>query len=367
MPSTTLLLNGFSIIGDPHTNTAARGGGTLLIHNGDAVFEGDDIIAFEVSNVDANGILTDASVVTGIVVYDNASDYYNEIAKYTYDYTGSGAGAEIEDDRDGMGDTYLEFDASDLTSTDSGAPVLDQLAMVSGVDILGTLASSNGPMKIDTFQDIDLDGDGTIAPGEVADGQFSSQLNDLVAICFVRGTLIETPEGPQFIETLKVGDLVTTLDDGPQPIRWVGQRKVSGTGRNTPIRIRAGALGNVRDLWVSPNHRMLVRGPQAELLFGQSEVLVAAKHLVNDKTIRAVPCHAVEYFHFLCDAHQIVFAEACPAESLFPGDQTLDNAPDGARAEILRLFPGLDAGTGGHLLSRYSLTAFEARALRYSA
>ncbi|MFZ5961949.1 Hint domain-containing protein [Thalassococcus sp. BH17M4-6] len=367
MPSTTLLLNGFSIIGDPHTNTAAAGGGRLLIHGGEAVFDGDDIVAFTVSNADANGILTDASEVTGIIVYDNASDYYNGVPKYTYDYTGAGAGAEIDDNRAGMGDTYLEFDASGLTSTDAGAPVLDQLAMVSGVDILTTLANSNGPMKIATFQDIDLDGNGTIDPGEGGDGQFSSQLNDLIAICFARGTLIETPEGPRFIETLRAGDLVTTLDHGPQPIRWIGGRKVSGLGKNTPIRIRAGALGNVRDLWVSPNHRMLVRGAQAELLFGQSEVLVAAKHLVNDKTIRPDPCAEIEYFHFLFDAHQIVFAEACASESLYPGQQTLVTTPKATRAEILALFPELEAPGLPHPMSRYALSATEARALRHSA
>lgn len=368
MPSTTLLLNGFSIIGDPQTNTAASGGGKLLIHDGDPVFEGNDIVVFTVSNVDENGILTAASVVTGVVVYDNASDYYNGIAKYTYDYTGTGLGSDIADSRNGMGDTYLEFNAAGLTSTDPGAPVLGQIAMVSGVDILTTLATTNGPLKVDTYQDVDLDGDGTIDPGETGDGQFSSQLNDLIVICFARGTLIETPDGPRYIETLKEGDLVSTLDNGPQPIRWIGARKVAGTGLNTPVRIRAGALGNIRDLCVSPNHRMLVRGPQAELLFGQSEVLVAAKHLVNDATIRHVPCAEIEYFHFLCDDHQIVFAEGCATESLFPGPQALDTAPDSARAEILRLFPDLEASEDSpHLLSRYALSAFEARALRHSA
>lgn len=51
-----------------------------------------------------------------------------------------------------------------------------------------------------------------------------------------------------------------------------------------PIRIAAGALGfglPVRDMVVSPQHRMLIEGPRAEMLFGEAEVLVAATHLTR--------------------------------------------------------------------------------------
>jgi hypothetical protein len=40
---------------------------------------------------------------------------------------------------------------------------------------------------------------------------------------------------------------------------------------------------------VSPFHRVLIRDSLAELLFGEAEVLVAAKDLVNDHSVRAVP------------------------------------------------------------------------------
>ena len=48
-----------------------------------------------------------------------------------------------------------------------------------------------------------------------------------------------------------------------------------------PVHVRANTFGEHADLIVSPEHRILVRDPVAELLFGDTEVLVAAKYLVN--------------------------------------------------------------------------------------
>ncbi|MGJ8616741.1 MAG: Hint domain-containing protein [Sulfitobacter sp.] len=358
MAETTLLLNGFSIIGDPHTNTNASAGGNLMIHGGDAVFEADDIIVFTVINVTVDGVLTGQSIITGVTVYDNATDYYYETALYTYS-----GNADIDLGRNNMGDRYLEFDASGLISTDPGAPVLDDLAVVAGVDILGTLATTNGPLRIATNEDIDINGDGIISANEQADGTFSSDLNALASICFAKGTLIETPQGPRYIESLSPGDQVTTLDHGAQTIRWVGHKQMPGTGVNAPVHIAAGSLGNIRPLVVSQNHRMMISGPIAELLFGQSEVLVAAKHLVNDKTILVRPCAKINYYHFLCDAHEVVFAEGCPAESLYLGEQTLNVASDEDRDEIIAVFPDILDQRIPLPLSRYALRAYEAAAL----
>ncbi len=358
MADTTLLLNGFSIIGDPHTNSNASQGGQLMIHNGTAVFGANDIVVFHVENANPDGSLNANSVITGVTVYANATDYYLDQPLYTY----SGS-ADIDTGRNNMGDRYLEFDASGLTSSDSGAPVLGDMAVVAGVDILGALAAQNGPLRVSTNEDIDLNGDGIITGSENSDGLFSSDLNVLATICFACGTLIETPDGPRPIETLQPGDLVQTLDDGAQPIRWIGGVRTAAQGANAPVRIKSGALGNVRDLWVSQNHRMLITGAHAELLFGQSQVLVAAKHLVNDTTIRIVPGSEVTYYHFLLDQHQIVFAEACPSESLFPGRQALDVLEDHERDEILTLFPGLDRPDCTDPMTRYSLKKYEAEAL----
>lgn len=53
-------------------------------------------------------------------------------------------------------------------------------------------------------------------------GMTGSRQTSNFAVCFTAGTMIATPDGERAIETLKVGDLVETLDNGPQAIRWIG-------------------------------------------------------------------------------------------------------------------------------------------------
>ena len=159
--------------------------------------------------------------------------------------------------------------------------------------------------------------------------------------CFVRGTLIATPTGPLPIETLRPGDLVETQDQGALPLRWIGSRTVDGGGDFAPVLIRAGALGNLRDLRVSPQHRMQIDDWRAALWFGEARVLVAAQHLINGTTIRRDPQARVTYCHMLFDQHAIVMAEGIPAESLHLGQTALASFSYAARQEVLALFPAL--------------------------
>jgi hypothetical protein len=173
--------------------------------------------------------------------------------------------------------------------------------------------------------------------------------------CFTPGALILTPDGERPVEALRPGDLVTTRDRGAQPVIWAGAETVPGTGDTAPVLIRAGAMGNRRDLLLSPQHRMLMRGWRAELYAGLSEALVAAVHLVNGRTMLRAPCAAVTYVHFMLERHEIVFAEGAETESLDPaGDAAL------ADREILRLVP---ERAGGAPRVRPALRGWEGRAL----
>ena len=106
-------------------------------------------------------------------------------------------------------------------------------------------------------------------------------------ICFTPGTMIDTPFGPRAVETLKAGDLVTTLDAGAQPIAWTGSRTIPYTPATTPIQFEMGSIdGLSAPLKVSPQHKMLVSHFSCDLLFGQNDVFCTAQHMLNDRVKR---------------------------------------------------------------------------------
>ncbi|MGB7270175.1 MAG: Hint domain-containing protein [Albidovulum sp.] len=171
---------------------------------------------------------------------------------------------------------------------------------------------------------------------------------------FVQGTLIATSRGEVPVETLGIGDMVLTIDNGYQPILGVGTRCVPAHGHLAPVRLHAGAFSNPRDLLVSPQQPVLLRSPEAELLFGEHEVLATARHLINGDTItRAQGAGDAVHVHLLFAKHEIVFSEGIPTGSFHPGDQAWDALAQSARQEILGLFPALSGGT----LENYSSTA----------
>lgn len=168
--------------------------------------------------------------------------------------------------------------------------------------------------------------------------------------CFVAGTLIETDLGPRRVEDLAVGDRVCASDGQTLPIVWIGRRELSletlqHQPKFRPVRIRRNALGvglPDRDLFVSPQHRIVVEGWRAEMLFGESMVFTAAIHLVNDSTIRQVlPDEPVVYYHIACERHAILKSHGLRSESLFIGGRALKSFHREDVEELRTLFPEL--------------------------
>jgi len=196
-------------------------------------------------------------------------------------------------------------------------------------------------------------------------------------ICFTPGTRISTPDGPRFVEELRIGDQVQTRDSGAQEILWTGSRRMTGARlfvmpRLRPVRIRTGALGIDRpehELLVSPEHRMLVRGPAAKALFNTSEVLVPARDLVNGSTIVVdLTVREVTYFHLLLPSHQILWANGVETESFHPASTALSTLAEGDRSRLLDQFPDLELDPhlyGGY--ARRNLTRSETAILMHQA
>jgi hypothetical protein len=163
---------------------------------------------------------------------------------------------------------------------------------------------------------------------------------------FTPGTRIDTPQGARPVEELAPGDLVTTLHNGSQPVRWVGSRWVSHADMQLredlrPVQLEAGAFGNPAPLLVSPRHRILLNDWRAQVYFGEDEVLIPAQALINGASVRQIlPESGVTYLHLLFDRHEVIIAEGTLSESFHPGETGLGPLDPGQRQEIGALFPG---------------------------
>lgn len=157
------------------------------------------------------------------------------------------------------------------------------------------------------------------------------------------------------MEELCIGDRVITRDNGLQMIGWTGRRTLdhatlAANAHLRPVLLTRGCLGYglpERDMLVSPNHRFLVANSRTMLPVSSHEALVAAKHLIDSRTIRPVSALGVSYVHFTCARHEIILANGTWAESFHPQDLSLNGMGNAQRTELAEIFPELAEGSAG--------------------
>ncbi|WP_161861499.1 Hint domain-containing protein [Algicella marina] len=317
----------------------------------------------------SGGNITITDTTTSVLNIDDNDDYFDGDADGVF-----GGGDTVEDITQQVSGeyTYIEtaytFENNGVTQTiyaiEAKSAILGGTSTLVGYAVgnSGTPLVAGGPVSFSS-QDIGFVAVDPIDPllQITFDGATPPEYGDLLT-CFTAGTMIETAQGPCMVEDLEPGDLIKTADNGYQPLRWIGQTTVAGQGAHAPVLFRKGALGNTRDLLVSQNHRMMLTGSHLEALFSSPDALVAARHLVNDSSIRVVPHAKVTYMHLLFDSHEVIFAEGIPSESFHPGAAE-DAISDETRDEILSLFPELAGDLSSYGPSaRRTLTALEAAA-----
>ncbi|WP_296425573.1 Hint domain-containing protein [Yoonia sp.] len=342
------------------SNISISGGGQLS-----GITQGDG------SHLDGLTITLNNNDWTAVNVFDSDANFQDSDNSQTlegaqvYDGVSYAAGLRVEaeysltlEDPDGNTYTVLAFNINEPGVTSYAT--VEGLAFIGGVGgfppigvPLTVVASSEGP---------------------------SNPFVDLASPpCFTRGTKIETSCGLRPVEELSLGDLVKTRSNGYQTVRWIGSQKYSqiafrANPKLMPVRIVAGALGHglpKRDLLVSRQHRLMASSRIVERMFKVRDVLIPAHKMTALPGIYLDDSMAeVEFFHFLFDDHQIVYAEGAPTESLYTGPEAMKAISTEARDEIFTLFPQLKNMTYAHapalpIAAGKKLTLLVARHLKH--
>ena len=317
-----------------------------------------DFIYFRFDQRDA--VTTNGSVIFHIGIDtdgDGDEDYWLE---YNPDSSNIGSGWD-----NASNISYdLKFDANDDVGGGNTTPDSDDTAdgFEDGVDVNDDdifarivdgnveIAVSRNVLGINEAQQVGSRGwtrqDGNIGTDKTHwhDEQESSDLGtfridntagagDLLVECFLTGTHILTDRGEVAVETLQIGDKVQTAEGSLEPIKWIGRQTATAEQlknplRGLPILIKEGAFGNnlpKRDLYVSPDHAMLVDG-----------LLINAGALVNGVSIvKTEPTEAFTYYHVELDKHALIIAEGAAAESYLPQKEDRYLYDNGAEYEAL--------------------------------
>lgn len=303
-----------------------------------------------------------------------------EVTDISSDTTYSNAAGNLPGVLDGMSSADLddgEFDLGDEVRIDGVTYTIDvikepsnsgRFTLGDGTDVSFNPASesnlevvfltiSNGPdvrhfiIPNDSFGDINVQSIRTGSLNNVAGSDaatISTADNAVNVVCFVSGTRIRTPDGDVPVETIKLGDLVLTRDNGPQAVRKVLVRQLDFAVAPTnlrPIAFEKDALGPGRPdgrLCVSPQHRMLLTDA------GGQSVLVPAKALIDRKGVRIMQGkRQTTYIHIVFSRHEIIRANGALTESFFPGPMALSSIPAECRSEVEQIFGQADARNTG--------------------
>jgi len=189
------------------------------------------------------------------------------------------------------------------------------------------------PVPVVDVHHMTMSPESTRAVSEVLFFTFSDQIEEHGLIPgIVASSPLETPNGPELVQNLRVGDLVSTLDSGPQPIRCLMVRDVPAHGHYQPLRLRAPYFELNQDIMVARNLRLLVEGDMVEYLFGEEEVLINAQHLQD--TYSVLPetrLKTIRYYQLLFDRPEILNVAGSSVESLFrpqpSGEEFTDGLP----------------------------------------
>ena len=273
----------------------------------------------KVISLDDPGVTTTVDAQTGETVLQISSDVFNTF---------------LTDPDGGGSNNYEAFALVDQTAGETidfydiggGTKNIEAKDGPAAGEVSENIPTPTNANKADYSIQFNKEDGGEVSYNAISEG-------DSGFVCFCEGSVIATPDGPKRVETLVRGDKVTTKDHGAQPLLWVGQETVVATQNKAPVQFAACA-GHA-PLRVSQQHRILVSHPALALTHDTHEGFVAARHMVDGKSVRLAPHTTTTYVHLAFARHEIVSANGRWCESLFVGPETLRRLPPILRAEVL--------------------------------
>lgn len=270
----------------------------------------------------------------------------------------------------GAGNVTAELDATLLMN--ATVTFYDQTTLNTQLAVIQDTTGNTFLIVLDTQPELASQGIDSITFTSVSGSNYSGvgQFNadDHSFVCLTSGALVETPGGRVRADRLRVGDLVTTLDNGPQPILWIAKHRQVFKERphpGQPVVLRKEAMGKglpCRDLMLSPNHRVLVRTSPGFALHDPLGALAPVKALTRMKGVAQLKGRrAITYFSFLLPRHEVMVANGIAVESLYPGPEAFGALGGEERAQWLRL-AARDGRLTGTPPARLMLSTSEARA-----
>jgi hypothetical protein len=148
---------------------------------------------------------------------------------------------------------------------------------------------------------------------------FGVEATDLPGLA--AGAVLQTPDGPIPVEQLREGMHVLAADGSEMPLRWIRARPHLSLGRHALIRLRAPYFGLEDDICVTPETRLLRRGPAVEYVCGTEAALVEARDLTYSPAAQrdqSVPVRMI--YHMMLDDHACILADRCPVETALLSD-----------------------------------------------
>ena len=158
-----------------------------------------------------------------------------------------------------------------------------------------------------------------------------------------------TDQGPRPVEDLRPGMMIETLEQGRQPLRWIGSMTmVPNAPCDDPAQVRLIRVTNERfgpakpgiDLMVGPGARLLhspdgLRNPDGR----RAAYTDFAQFVDGDSVFEITPPAPIETFHIALERHATVLAEGLPVEAYHPGYHMEEQMGPNKLSLFLSLFP----------------------------